>query len=72
METETHTEFVARMQQVKSEMRVGSRVRVSSGWTGEVVKQGHPHNGWKIRWDNPQFGTTESWVVTAHIQEVIG
>lgn len=60
------------MQSVSDQIRVGSRVRVViSGRTGEVVAKGHPHSGWKIRWDNPQFGVTEGWVRTANIEEVI-
>lgn len=48
----------------------GDRVTVEvSGRTGTVVSHEHrPHSGWRVRWDEPVFGVTESWVRTVHMQ----
>lgn len=49
--------------------KVGDRILIeASGRTGEIVKRGHPHQGWKVRWDEPMFGVTEGWVRTVHME----
>jgi hypothetical protein len=52
------------------DFKVGDRVRVElSGRTGELVKRGQPHNGWKVKWDEPKFGVTEGWVRTVNLEK---
>ena len=52
-------------------LAVGDRVYVKqTGVTGVIVKRGHPHNGWKVRWDEPKFGVTEGWARTVHLEKI--
>lgn len=49
--------------------KVGDRVMVEiSNRTGTVVAGPKKHAGWKVRWDEPVFGVTESWVRTVHMK----
>ncbi len=51
------------------DFRVGDRVRVRiSGRTGEIIKKNIRHNGWKVRWDEPVFGCTESDVLPPSLE----
>jgi len=51
------------------QFKVGDRIRVEmSGRTGVIIKRGHAHNGWKVKWDHPVFGVIEGWVRTIHME----
>lgn len=51
-------------------LKVGDRVRVTvSGWTGTIVGAKVRHTGWKVRWDAPQFGATESRVLPSQLEK---
>lgn len=55
------------------DFKIGDRVRRTNGKTvgaaGTIVKRGHPHQGWKVRWDQPRFNEVESWVRTVNLMK---
>lgn len=56
----TFSEHLANLAAVDA-LKVGDKIRIPlSGRTGTIVDKGKKHTGWRIRWDEPVFGVTES------------
>lgn len=63
------TDHLDKLESVK-DLKVGDRVRVTvSGWTGTIVGAKICHSGWKVQWDAPRFGATESRVLPSQLEK---
>lgn len=68
----TFTEDVAHLLAM-ADLKPGDRVRVTrSGRTGTLVKRNVRHNGWRVRWDVPVFGATDSDVQPSMLERERG